>query len=173
MWFFSPVLSQLGLNVPSTSSDLKLEMVGGFSWKEIQGLHWTYFTSLRGAEKTLFPETSGKSIYAVSMAGQDLLDKSDVTVKTLCIPRTFSDLDTKTLDPWKDHPYDYVLIFLNVKFPLLSTMICQFLSPHFCSLSMAKKGRNTSDTTTLIKAPDDQQELHKYIWHLEHFFIHC
>lgn len=37
------------------------------------------------------------------MADQDLLDKSDVIAKTLCIPGTFSDLDTKTLDPWKDH----------------------------------------------------------------------
>lgn len=44
------------------------------------------------------------------MADQDLLDKSDVIAKTLCIPGTFSDLDMKTLDPWKDHPYDYVLL---------------------------------------------------------------
>lgn len=38
---------------------------------------------------------------------------------------------------------------------------------------MAKTGKNTSDTITLIKAPDDQQELHKDIWHLEQFFTHC
>lgn len=44
------------------------------------------------------------------MADQDLLDKSDVIVKILCIPRTFSDPDMKTLDPWNDHPYDYILI---------------------------------------------------------------
>lgn len=138
MCFSSPVLSQLGLNVPSTSSDLKLEMVGGFSWKEIQGLHWTYFTSLRGAEKTLFPETSGKSIYAVPMAGQDLLDKSDVTVKTLCIPRTFSDLDTKTLDPWKDHPYDYVLIFFECK---ISSTLNHDLSIPFTSLLLTQHGK--------------------------------
>lgn len=44
------------------------------------------------------------------MADQDLLDKSDVIVKTLCIPRTFSDLDMKTLEPWKDHTYGYILM---------------------------------------------------------------
>lgn len=97
------------------------------------------------------------------MADQDLLDKSNAIAKPLCIPRTFSDLDVKTVDPLKDHPYDYMLMDFFIK---VSSTLNHDLSIPFTSLlltKMEKRGRNTSDTTTMIKAPDDQQELHKYI----------